>query len=266
MSNFKDKDKDKDRLLESGLKALTLNYLIDKNMINEGDAISNEYALRSSARRADLVVSKGKELWAFEIKSEADSLTRLNGQVTTYLEHFDKVVVVAASKHIANIRDEVPHEVAIWEVRNSKVVIVQRGKKRLVANANSLTSLIRLPKLRSLMSRYDCSIKSTKRKDIEEQVAKVVPLKILRETVLSEFKSKYGQTSNFFFNSTQNQTVVPEHLSELSLYKVQEQTYVDHKRELVKMFGVFDKLKSELRYGSSQCAFDDRYCLASGMD
>ncbi|TOG98235.1 hypothetical protein CGI90_26305, partial [Vibrio parahaemolyticus] len=120
---------DQERLLESELKALTLNHMLAKGYLIETDVISNEYLLRSSSRRADMVISKNGELWAFEIKSEADSLSRLNGQVDAYLKYFDKVIVVSASKHVRNVMNSVPKEVAVWEVRGSNIVVVQRGRK-----------------------------------------------------------------------------------------------------------------------------------------
>ncbi len=43
MSNFQDKD----RLLESELKALTLNYMLEKGFLSVDDVISNEFLLKS---------------------------------------------------------------------------------------------------------------------------------------------------------------------------------------------------------------------------
>ncbi len=59
-----------------------------------------------------MVISRNDELWAVEVKSEADSLSRLDGQVRAYLDCFDKVIVVSASKHVSHVLQMVPREVA----------------------------------------------------------------------------------------------------------------------------------------------------------
>ncbi|CCN50202.1 conserved hypothetical protein [Vibrio nigripulchritudo MADA3029] len=238
MSNFQDKD----RLLESELKALTLNYMLEKGFLSVDDVISNEFLLKSSARRADIVISRNDELWAVEVKSEADSLTRLDGQVSAYLDCFDKVIVVSASKHVSHVLQMVPKEVAVWEVRGSRIVVVQRGRKRIQNCTKSLTSMLKLPKLRSLLKKYDFNLESRKRKHLEQLVTQHISLKCLRKAVLDEFNSKYSLTSKVFFESLNGQRVRSEDLEELSVYKNPNIVILDHEEELTKMLAVFDNL------------------------
>ncbi|CAH1527528.1 conserved hypothetical protein [Vibrio rotiferianus] len=233
---------DQERLLESELKALTLNHMLAKGYLIETDVISNEYLLRSSSRRADMVISKNGELWAFEIKSEADSLSRLNGQVDAYLKYFDKVIVVSASKHVRNVMNSVPKEVAVWEVRGSNIVVVQRGRKRVQKCSRALSRLLKLSKLKSLLKQYNVEFESKTRNHIELLARQNIPARALRNAVLDEFHSKYSLTSKAFFRKLHGFKVSARDLEELSVYKTPNVTRLDQNEELTKMLAMFDLL------------------------
>ena len=68
------------------------------------------------------------KIYAYEIKSEGDTLTRLSPQVEKYLEYFDKVTVITAPKHTSKALHMTPSNVAIWEISNSTISIIRKGK------------------------------------------------------------------------------------------------------------------------------------------
>ncbi len=70
------------KYFESDIKALLIQFLMEKNILSEDAIIINELTVDKYARRADIVLLKKDELHAYEIKSDADSLTRL-GKVRT---------------------------------------------------------------------------------------------------------------------------------------------------------------------------------------
>jgi len=74
-----------ERLLEPQIKALIINYLRSKNKLNQDTTVINEFTVDGYSRRVDLLVADKKHFIAFEVKSEADSLTRLEGQTQKYL-------------------------------------------------------------------------------------------------------------------------------------------------------------------------------------
>ncbi|MDK7586255.1 sce7726 family protein [Alcaligenes faecalis subsp. phenolicus] len=61
-----------------------------------------ELTVAGFARRADLVLANG-HLAVFEIKSAADKLSRLEGQLACYERNFEATTVVCANKHLDGV-------------------------------------------------------------------------------------------------------------------------------------------------------------------
>ena len=58
--------------------------------------------------RADVIMVTTEFLYGIEIKSDADSYTRLSGQVKDYDKYYDYNYVVVGTSHALHIRDHVP--------------------------------------------------------------------------------------------------------------------------------------------------------------
>jgi hypothetical protein len=70
----------------------------------------NEF--RVGENKADSVILNGCST-CYEIKSEFDSLSRLSGQLDSYLRLFDKVNVVVGDGHLASVEKIIPENVGI---------------------------------------------------------------------------------------------------------------------------------------------------------
>jgi hypothetical protein len=68
--------------------------------------------LRAGASRADVVIING-ETTVYEIKSEFDSLKRINQQILDYTSIFDKVYVVVHPTHVNQIEKKIPNQCGI---------------------------------------------------------------------------------------------------------------------------------------------------------
>lgn len=62
--------------------------------------------------KADLVILNGTAT-VYEIKSERDSLSRLNKQIETYRTVFPKCYVVSGENHVAAIANSIPEDVGV---------------------------------------------------------------------------------------------------------------------------------------------------------
>ena len=124
----------KEKYLEADIKNIIINHMVDNGILEENDTLINEFTIADYARRVDLALIKSNKLYAYEVKSASDTLVRLEGQIKTYLEYFDKVTVIAASKHIEKILDLAPLQVAVWELNDEKVKIVRRGKTNFIGD------------------------------------------------------------------------------------------------------------------------------------
>lgn len=212
-----------ERLLEPEIKAMVLNYLKDKRKLGEGTAIINEFTVDGYSRRVDLVLADRKHLIAFEIKSEADSLHRLDGQTKKYLEYFDKVIIVAASKHINKVMKTVPEHVAVWEVYDGRIKVKRRGRIIPIADKAKLVDLMKLNELLKLSNKLGLSIKLRNRRSVEE-VLENTSLSVLREAALQCIKERFFMTYSLFWKQVSVNQILPEHIDLLSPYKERRQS------------------------------------------
>lgn len=84
---------------EKVLKLRLIDYLLKKKY-PKCKLIGVEVPFVSMKRRVDVLVITGNmELIAFEIKSDLDSLRRLNDQVKDYKKTFDKLYIVTSAKY-----------------------------------------------------------------------------------------------------------------------------------------------------------------------
>lgn len=69
--------------------------------------VIDELGLRHGASRADIAVVNG-HLVGIEIKSDVDTLSRLDGQVDSYSAVFDRAVLVTTARHSSEALESVP--------------------------------------------------------------------------------------------------------------------------------------------------------------
>lgn len=69
--------------------------------------VIDELGLHHGACRADIAVVNGR-LLGFEIKSDADALSRLPSQIAAYNCVFDRITVVVGDRHLTAVRGMVP--------------------------------------------------------------------------------------------------------------------------------------------------------------
>ncbi|EKO3466650.1 sce7726 family protein [Vibrio fluvialis] len=100
------------------------------------DFIAREVPFSLGERRADLVAASKKQgvTYAFEIKSDSDTLTRLKGQLEAYRTTFNYVNVVTTHKYLSAVK-----QYGLWFgilLINEDGVITEERKprKRLLSN------------------------------------------------------------------------------------------------------------------------------------
>lgn len=72
-----------------------------------GTLVIDELGISHGSARVDIAVVNGR-LHGYEIKSDADTLQRLPMQAQAYNSVFDRVTIVAGSKHAAHLEDAIP--------------------------------------------------------------------------------------------------------------------------------------------------------------
>jgi len=74
---------------------------------DQNTLVLDELGLRHGASRVDIAVVNGF-LHGYEIKSDADTLERLEGQIATYNAVLDRVTLVVGEKHLSKATIQVP--------------------------------------------------------------------------------------------------------------------------------------------------------------
>ncbi len=69
--------------------------------------VVDELGLKHGRCRADIAVVNG-HLNGYEIKSDEDSLVRLDGQVDAYSSVFDRVTAIVGKRHVERVQGQVP--------------------------------------------------------------------------------------------------------------------------------------------------------------
>ena len=110
--------------------ALTHNVLLGKHSLNTA-AMLTEF--RAGARKADVVILNGTAT-VYEIKSDRDSLARLENQIRQYRRVFGKVYVIAGEGHVREVLEATPAEVGVLSlVRWDRISTVREAIETLDA-------------------------------------------------------------------------------------------------------------------------------------
>jgi len=136
---------------EARLKAAVIDRLYAGAHVDDDAVLISEMTVANWARRADVVLANGK-LWGFEIKSEVDSLGRLQGQVDAFRGYFEKLVIVIAARFEARVLAMVPDSVGVW-VEGTDGVLKERVRpKHLPLEPPASISLMTATELRRLLT------------------------------------------------------------------------------------------------------------------
>ncbi len=200
---------------------MLINELLTSKKLNESDIIINEFTVDKSSRRVDLALISKNFFEAFEIKSEADSLKRIEGQVEKYLEYFDKVTVISAKKHSKQLQKKLPSNVGLWVISGRNFKKIKRGNKKILTNKKKIIDLMNVSELKQLANSLKLNTKNLKRSELEGLLEKE-PAYILREACLSSLKKRYGPVYSMFKQEIFNKNVSTEDLRILKQYARKE--------------------------------------------
>lgn len=214
MSNF--------NTFEKEIKKTVLNYLLNKSELSKDVTVINELTIDSFSRRLDLAVLTNKKIVAYEIKSDADSLYRLSGQLEKYRQYFDKTIVVTTPKHLDNILKSVSSDIEVWEVVEQKITIKQRGKASRIESKANYLDLLRVQDMRKLASAFNIKLGTAGKKEIKNILTdniNKIPYEKLKSFVIDILSQRFRLTStNFLENVNVSNKVTINDLEFLSPY------------------------------------------------
>jgi len=157
--------------------------------------IVEELGLCQGVARVDLAVVNGT-IHGYEIKSERDTLARLDGQAKIYNLVLDYVTIVTAPPHTGNIRRVVPEWWGIWAVIDDETGIRLEPLRDPIRNPGvspfALAQLLwRDEALQVLVDRgLADGMRSKPRKDIWQRLAEELTIEDLGNTVRECIKQR----------------------------------------------------------------------------
>lgn len=138
--------------------------------------------------RADVVMVTAYDLVGIEIKSDADTYTRLSGQVKDYDKYYDRNIVVVGSSHALHIEEHVPDHWGIITVEliddSFDFYILRSPGVNPNLNLKNKLRLLWRPELYSLQQKYDMPKYKDKSKDfVISKISERVPDRISAENI-----------------------------------------------------------------------------------
>jgi len=144
---------------ELGIKAL----IIDRLLKDEATTmIACEVPFADKRRKADIIQIIDNKLYAYEIKSAFDNLTKLPHQLKDYSVSFDYLSIVCDKRHLDDIKKHVPRTIGISLVSNETVSIIRAPSLRKRISKNKLLSFVGRKYLSQVASKYGCKNASSK--------------------------------------------------------------------------------------------------------
>lgn len=151
-------------------------------------AFISEMFVDGFSRRADLVMANGK-LAVFEIKSERDTLDRLEGQLQSYEKFFEQVTVVCAEKHRTNVEKLAPEKIGIWSVKkNGQLSVIRSAKSCQLPSIHHWLSFLPVDELKCLLKQQ--GLPTTGNRDKLLQTATFLSTRTARSYVLDFLKRR----------------------------------------------------------------------------
>lgn len=149
--------------------------------------------------RADIVMVMPEKLVGIEIKSDADTYTRLARQVRDYDKYFDANILVVGSSHALHAAEHVPDTWGIISVEIIDNLFDFYVVREMQANPHvDLARKIRIlwrPELHSIQQRYHLPEYKQKSKTfVQKKLVEKLPEMILNEQISQElFERDYTQ-------------------------------------------------------------------------
>lgn len=206
---------------EQQIKACLIEFLRLKQKIFDNTSIINEFSVDKHNRRADLVLVDQTQFTAFEIKSDADRLTRLHGQVETYKQYFDKVILVVGPKYVDEVLKSTPADIGVWTYYKSTFKILRQGRKETRLPKDSYIGLMHVSELRQIVPKEE-STTETKYRSQLENLARKLSRHELRESAIDFIKKRYAETTKHFWTTVGSAAVTPESLTKLSAVSLEQ--------------------------------------------
>lgn len=213
-------------LREADAKAAVLQALRQHRQIDRHTVVANEFSLGRVGVRADLALFTRNQLIGVEVKTDADSLKRLERQLTGYRRYFDRIVLVVGDRHLQRLRQMEMSDLEVWRFTStSEVEIVQEQ------------AIQPYPDCRVDLLTQDERVRAARR------AAKDEALHAIATHLLSE---RFKRTSEEFWRTVGRGRIQKSHLGCLSRFESGRLAVETHRAEQSAFWSTWDAAFDEL--------------------
>lgn len=191
---------------EAKAKAALLDFLRSRGLLTAKAAATAELILDKYSVRADIVMCDPTDFHCFEIKTDRDTLVRLDRQLEVYDRHADFVTIVAATKHINTIISRVSPHVGIYELVGfdcpNPIRVVREPERSPSREIDAMLSLLPVTELQA---RFALSGRLNR----EEAVAQAIELSetVKKQAVLAFLAERYGPNSRALLRAARRRRI-----------------------------------------------------------
>lgn len=194
----------------SEMKLNLIEWLMDN--YKEDVVIGSEVLYSPMTRRADLVMIHNKCSYAFEIKSDCDTIKLLKEQVEDYSKTFDFTFVVTTKTHLHEVERCIPKNIGILV---SEEHIFQRRKASQIKRLNKRFLAEFLDK-KTLMKYVSNVMKNHSIYDLRNIVSQKLDTKEIRKIAIAHLRKKYEYPSILFEYDLKNSGITIDDLKTLT--------------------------------------------------
>jgi hypothetical protein len=178
------------------LRTLLLRLLAGSYGDDPTTVVVEEMGILWGDRRVDVSVING-ELHGYEIKSDADDLSRLADQAAAYARVFDRLTLVVGERHLTAALGLLPKWWGITMAHPAPggLTLVEKRRARLCPDrdSQSIARLLWRDEAIAILEERGCTVNRRQRRlDVQDQVARDVPFDELRTRVRAALKSRQG--------------------------------------------------------------------------
>lgn len=177
-----------DRLTADALKKSISAYLVSRD---PSGIIGTEVMYGSSRRVADMVFISNGHSYAIEIKSEFDTIARLEGQLEEYQTLFDYIIIFSAPNHIQRIHNAIPNFVGLYCINENGISKLRREK--INRHVQKSEMLISIP---SAAVKADFSVRGKLTSDEIRSVVLRKSMKEIHSYFIAYFKEKLESSAS----------------------------------------------------------------------
>jgi hypothetical protein len=184
--------------IREGLKRKLLRHHIE----DQDTLVMDEVGLRHGAARIDVLVVNGY-LHGYELKSDSDTLRRLDNQIRVYCSVLDRVTMVVGEKHLDEVETAVP---AWWGIKVARqgrrggmsFPEVRRSRMNPALDAVAVAKLLWRDEALALLAEMGCDagVRSKPRKVVYKRLSDALHLSVLRGKVRNQLRNRSNWRSD----------------------------------------------------------------------